>query len=196
MTKENLKQEVEEYIKWYPTEGTKDFVVYKVRLGKNAFVYVVEHKSALFLSDWVKMYEGTEQECYRVVGYLDSAESKEKRIEELEEKLNAIDKAGEQVRQQINNAFRDKLSYADLEKENAELKKEVLEVRQHLDMTEREWGKDTVKLFHFKIQLKKAKEHILTLISCLIDWVQEGDKDYCYIADAEQFIKEMENDKQ
>ena len=42
------------------------------------------------------------------------------------------------------------------------------------------------------IQLSKAKEHIRTLISCLIDWVQEGDKDYCYIADAEQFLKECE----
>ena len=41
-------------------------------------------------------------------------------------------------------------------------------------------------------QLTKAKEHIRTLISCLIDWVQEGDKDYCHIADAEQFIKEIE----
>ena len=38
-------------------------------------------------------------------------------------------------------------------------------------------------------QLKLAKEHIRTLISCLIDWVQEGDKDYCYIADAEQFLR-------
>ena len=41
-------------------------------------------------------------------------------------------------------------------------------------------------------ELTKAKEHIQTLISCLIDWVQEGDKDYCYIADAEQFLKEIE----
>ena len=39
-------------------------------------------------------------------------------------------------------------------------------------------------------QLEQAREHIRTLISCLIDWVQEGDKDYCYIADAEQFLKE------
>lgn len=59
-------------------------------------------------------------------------------------------------------------------------------------MTEREWGKDTVKLYHFKTQLTKAKEHIRTLISCLIDWVQEGDKDYCHIEEAEQFIKNSE----
>ena len=37
---------------------------------------------------------------------------------------------------------------------------------------------------------KQAKEHIRTLISCLIDWVQEGDKYYCHIADAEAFLKE------
>lgn len=39
-------------------------------------------------------------------------------------------------------------------------------------------------------RLEQAKEHIQTLISCLIDWVQEGDKDYCYIADAEQFLND------
>ena len=43
-----------------------------------------------------------------------------------------------------------------------------------------------------KGKLTKAKEHIRTLISCLIDWVQEGDKDYCYIAEAEQFLSEVE----
>lgn len=41
-------------------------------------------------------------------------------------------------------------------------------------------------------ELTKAKEHIRTLISCLIDWVQEGDKDYCHIVEAEQFLKETE----
>ena len=79
-----------------------------------------------------------------------------------------------------------------LEKENAELKKELVEKGQHLDLTEREWGKDMSKMIHYKTQSTKAKEHIRTLISCLIDWVQEGDKDYCYIADAEQFLKENE----
>ena len=41
---------------------------------------------------------------------------------ELKEKLDAIDKAGEHVRQQINDSFRDKPSYAELEKENVLLK--------------------------------------------------------------------------
>ena len=72
-----------------------------------------------------------------------------------------------------------------LEKENAKLK---------------QWQKDTIKArgndymdwSRMKDQLTNAKEHIQTLISCLIDWVQEGDKDYCHIVDAEQFLKELE----
>ena len=44
------------------------------------------------------------------------------------------------------------------------------------------------------VQLSKAKEHIQTLISCLIDWVQEGDKDYCHIAEAEDFLKDCDID--
>ena len=79
-----------------------------------------------------------------------------------------------------------------LEKENAELKKELVEKGQHLDLTEREWGKDLTKMYHYKTQSTKAKEHIRTLISYLIDWIQEDDKDYCHIADAEQFLKETE----
>ena len=87
---EVLKQEVKEYISCQPTEGTKDFVVYKVKIGENAFAYVVEHKNELSSSDWIKMYEGTEQECYRVVGYLDSAEPRENRIKELESELHRV----------------------------------------------------------------------------------------------------------
>lgn len=90
MTKEELKQEVEEYISYRPTEGTKDFVVYKVKVGENVFAYVVEHKNELCSSDWIKMYEGTEQECYMVVGYLDSAEPREKRIAELEVQIEKM----------------------------------------------------------------------------------------------------------
>lgn len=66
-----------------------------------------------------------------------------------------------------------------LEKENAKLK-ELLKDKSCLDCNH----------LHSDLKLTKAKEHIRTLISCLIDWVQEGDKDYCYIAEAEQFLKE------
>lgn len=72
--------------------------------------------------------------------------------------------------------------------ENEELKKEVLEVRQHLDLTEREWGKDTTKLIHFKTQLTKAKEIIKELL------------DFDFLPDieikkqAEQFLKDQEEE--
>ena len=78
-----------------------------------------------------------------------------------------------------------------LEKENAQLKTdyEVLscsvgDFGELQDKLEEEQRKNN----GLSDNLTKAKEHIRTLISCLIDWVQEGDKDYCYIADAEQFI--------
>lgn len=92
MTKEELEKEVKEYISYNPTEGSKDFVVYKVRVGENAFAYVVEHKNELSMSDWIKMYEGTERECYRVVGYLDSAEPREKQIQIDAEQIRALQK--------------------------------------------------------------------------------------------------------
>ena len=63
-----------------------------------------------------------------------------------------------------------------LEKENAELKEIVTKMNNVIT--------ETFSNF------TKAKEHIQTLISCLINWIQEGDKDYCYIAEAEQFLKE------
>lgn len=73
----------------------------------------------------------------------------------------------------------------ELQKENAELKKkkEEIEIMTNFCKACKEMHTDN---------LTKAKEHIRTLISCLIDWVQEGDRDYCYIADAEQFLKEIE----
>ena len=75
MTKDELlKKEVQEYISYHPTEGSKDFIVYKVKVGENAFSYIVENKNELSMSDWVKMYEGTERECYQAVGYLDAIE--------------------------------------------------------------------------------------------------------------------------
>ena len=82
-----------------------------------------------------------------IENYLVSAEPREKRIADLEKKVNEND-----------------ICIEDLELANIDLQK----------------------------QLAQAKEHIITLISCLIDWVQEGDKDYCLIADAEQFLKDLE----
>ena len=80
----------------------------------------------------------------------------------------------------------------ELAQENAELKNELAKWKD-------EWQEQVQKAIdegyartQQTIHLTKAKEHIRTLISCLIDWVQEGDKDYCYIADAEQFLKEID----
>ena len=91
--------------------------------------------------------------------------------------------------EQTNNKLLDVINnqdvkIADLESENAELK-DALKGKRCNCMTYLNF-KDLEK------ELTKAKEHINTLISCLIDWVQEGDKDYCHIADAEQFLKEIE----
>jgi hypothetical protein len=105
-----------------------------------------------------------------------------------------------------------------LEKENAELKEQLESERYlpavaYMQGAEKQKKKDEEELKKWKdewqeqvqkaidegyartlqsIQLLKAKEHIRTLISCLIDWVQEGDKDYCYISDAEQFLEDLE----
>lgn len=89
-----------------------------------------------------------------------------------------------------------------LEKENAENESEAREVNIRFDRLIKENAelkellKDKSCLdcnhLHSDLKLAKAKEHIRTLISCLIDWVQEGDKDYCYIVEAEQFLKESE----
>ena len=76
----------------------------------------------------------------------------------------------------------------ELEKENAELKKEILEVRQHLDLTEREWGKDTVKLYHFKTQFTKAKEIIKNIIR--VTWGEGWNYSLDVKVKAEQFLKE------
>lgn len=58
-------------------------------------------------------------------GATEATKKLEKENAELKEELKAIDKAGEHVRQQINNAFRNKKPYWELEKENAEFKEQL-----------------------------------------------------------------------
>ena len=82
------------------------------------------------------------------------------------------------------------LHIVELQKDKGELTdkvKELKKVNNTLFNSTEKVGKRNNELSG---QLEQAKEHIRTLISCLIDWVQESDKDYCYIADAEQFLKE------
>lgn len=78
----------------------------------------------------------------------------------------------------------------DLQKENAELKKEVLEVRQQLNLTEKEWGKDLDKQIHYKTQFSKAKE----LLKRYVPYRQITDsKAYKDLAEeTEQFLSEVE----
>lgn len=81
-----------------------------------------------------------------------------------------------------------------IEKENAEVKKELVEKGQLLDLTEREWGKDTTKLIHFKTQLTKAKEIIKKLYSHVfqgMDFMELNDFNVLK-AEAEQFLSEVE----
>lgn len=131
---------------------------------------------------------------------------KDMRIAELEEKISVLlsckncseNKGGFIcVKEYENKCLTQKIQYIkELKEENAELKKEVLEVRQHLDLTESEWGKDTTKLIHFKTQLEKAKE----ILSKLLEeeknnmyWEMNGsDKSSYYEVrkQAEQFLKE------
>ena len=88
-------------------------------------------------------------------------------------------------RKKVREEYKNKLSVA--EKRIEELEKEKEKLEQVL-----EGYKENATWCDKCKQITKAKEHIRTLISCLIDWVQEGDKDYCYITDAEQFLKEIE----
>lgn len=83
-------------------------------------------------------------------------------------------------------------NYEQLEKENAELKEQVKEWKALQELYDGKAFKWQGKYDDVNKQLTEAKEHIRTLISCLIDWVQEGDKYYCYIAEAEQFLKDSE----
>lgn len=67
-------------------------------------------------------------------------------------------------------------------------------------MTEREWGKDTTKLIHFKTQLEKAKEIIKRLLATprnIYGREEDGEIALFFNSDyeelkkqAEQFLKE------
>lgn len=120
--------------------------------------------------------------------YLAGAEPREKQIQIDAEQIRALQKQ--------NGELTDKVK--ELEKENLELRKQLVEKGQHLDLTEKEWGKDLVQMYNFKTlytkqseQLTKAKE----IINTFVDWKKgEGGydlpKDFLYYA--EQFLNEVE----
>lgn len=101
----------------------------------------------------------------------------------LSDKINKLEKENAELEKRL--VFT-RAEFQRQYKENAELKEELKDANEKVVHLACNQNKD------LKYKLTKAKEHIRTLISCLIDWVQEGDKDYCYIADAEQFLKEIE----
>ena len=133
-------------------------------------------------------------------------EGRDVKIMELEQKLEQTEK--DLADYQFNYP-----TIKELEKENAELKETIGKLREQFalryeleDNLKKEnadlekklnmfasLSTDSCFAHHEKAKmLEQAKEHIRTLISCLIDWVQEGDKYYCYIADAEQFLEKIE----
>lgn len=158
-----------------------------LQVGENAFAYVVEHKDELCCSDWIKMYEGTQQECYRAVGYLDGTESREKRIEELEESNKEWQRACE-AKSDTNSQFIEQLAnkvekIAKLEKENAELKEKLK--NQKADY-------ETYYKSCYNAQ-KKAEEQITkakVALRNVIDYLGQFCSDYpdCVI-EVEQFLK-------
>lgn len=173
MTKDELlKKEVEEYLSVRPTDGVRDFVVYKVQVGENAFAYVVEHKNELRSSDWVKMYEGTERECYRAVGYLDSAVGFSERIGKLEKENELFKKANEIIAQQRDG--RD----ADISELEQRLEKETNQRIYNFD-----------KAIEWKEKYKALKREASAITKIGI----EGIKRYGIVAGYERpFLKEAE----
>ena len=86
----------------------------------------------------------------------------------------------------------------ELEKENAELKKELVEKGQHLDLTEKEWGKDLVQMYHFKNLYTKQTDQLTKAIEILKKYHNECPSKYSFedIDNmAEQFLSEVEKEK-
>ena len=190
----------------------------KEELEKEADDYAEIHAFRVPYDGSNKFYDDVDFKASKE-GYLAAAEPREKRIAELEEELKAIDKAGEHVRQQINDAFRNKKPYWELEKENAELKKKLKEELKTIadkdlsfvarfDALEKENAelKETVLQFqkdsycgvcHFKTktQLTKAKEIIKELVR--VEYADFTNGDYSnelskVLEQAEQFLSEVE----
>ena len=87
-------------------------------------------------------------------------------------------------------------SECEIFKENAELKLKLVEKGQHLDLTEREWGKDLTKMYHFKTLYTKQTEHFTKakeVIKEFLSYYHSNNYPYQMLEildKAEQFLKE------
>ena len=79
-----------------------------------------------------------------------------------------------------------------LEKENAELKYELKKWKDGIALKDEEIGCIETEFNTFK---SKAKELIRDFLSVAIDYIDKEDKNYSYIVEAEQFIKDSEVEK-
>ena len=75
---------------------------------------------------------------------------------------------------------------AELEKENAELKERL---KEHETIGNAQFWENVWSWKSKAEQLTKAKEIIRDFISVAIDYIDKEDKNYSYIAEAEQFLK-------
>ena len=107
-------------------------------------------------------------------------------VAELKEELKAIDEAGEHVRKQITESFRNKKPYWELEKENAELKRNEFNARSCLELQQ---SQDKAILNYMGDQLTKSKAYLKYFIEILKKL--RADKEPLVI-EAEQFLKNDE----
>ena len=118
-------------------------------------------------------------------GYLAGAEPREKRIAELEQKLEQTEK--DLADYQFNYP-----TIKELQKENAELKSENQKWKD-------EWQEQVQKATDEgyartlqTIQLTKAKQFIRDFLAVAIDYIDPIDKNYSLIAEGQQLLSEVE----
>ena len=89
------------------------------------------------------------------------------------------------------------LFFQPLEKRIAELEQEVSEVRQHLDLTEKEWGKDLDKQIHFKTLCTKLEKENAELKETVLQFQKDSYCGVCHfktktqLKQAKEIIKEF-----
>lgn len=123
--------------------------------------------------EWLcnNLHSASEEDFIKAM--VDIAEPREKRIEELIALINA-----ERERQEKCDDIHLR-TIATLEKENAELKKELEEADNATDCFNRQ-----------EEIIAKAKQFIRDFLSVAVDYIVPIDKNYSLIAEAEQFLKE------